>query len=103
MDDDCWDELGAVAHHLQCTLAIQLVRVQEVMLHFLDKENLVEKQDVSLVAVGAIVCNRHIGNRHIRQGGKIRMETQNGNRRQKHQNCELYDMGIRSKSASIDM
>ena len=46
-------------------LLLQLVRVQEeVMLHFLDKENLVEKQDVSLVAVGAIVCNGHIG-QHI--------------------------------------
>lgn len=43
----------------------QLIWVQEVVFHFLDKEDLVEKQDVGLVAVGAIVCNSHISDRHI--------------------------------------
>jgi hypothetical protein len=43
----------------------QLIWIQQMMLHFLDKEDLVEKQDVGLVAVGAIVCNGHISNRNI--------------------------------------
>ncbi len=37
-----------------------------MMLHFLDKEDLVEKQDVGLVAVGAIVCNGHITPEELR-------------------------------------
>ena len=43
----------------------QLIRIQEVMFHFLDKEDLVEKQDVGLVAVGAVVGNGHISDGNI--------------------------------------
>ena len=60
---------------------------------------MVEKQDVSLIAVGTIVCNAHISDRHIRQRRKIRMET--GDR--DIGAVDSHDMGIRSESAGISM
>jgi hypothetical protein len=60
---------------------------------------LVEKQDVSLIAVGTIVCNAHISDRHIRQRRKIRMETGDGNIGA----VNSYNMGVQSKRAGIRM
>ena len=77
----------------------QLIWIQKVVLHFLDEEDLVEEQNVSLVAVGTIVCDSHISDRHVRQRRKIRMETGDRNIGA----VDSHDMGMRSESAGISM
>ena len=86
-----------IIHH--APMLPQLVWIQKVVLHLLYKENLIEEQDVGLVAVGTIVCDGHISDCHIRQRRKIRMETGDRNIGA----VDSHDMGIRSKSAGISM
>jgi len=45
----------------------KLVRVQEVVFHLLDEQDLIEEKDVGLISVRTIISDSNIGNRDIGQ------------------------------------
>ena len=77
----------------------KLVRIQEMVLHLLDEQDLIEEKDVGLVSVWTIIGNSDIGNRNIGQRGKIRMETGDGYVR----TVNSYDMCISAESTGVRM
>jgi hypothetical protein len=77
----------------------KLVRIQEMVFHLLDEQDLIEEKNVGLISVRTIICNSDISDRDIRQGGEIRMETGNGHVRA----VNAYDMCIGAESTSIRM
>ena len=77
----------------------KLVRVQEMVFHLLDEQDLIEEKNVGLISVRTIICNSDISNRNIRQGREIRMETGNGHVRA----VNSYNMCIGAESTGIRM